>query len=185
MFKAPDAQPPATAGGSLDAAETGRAAARCGRPGWEGAGSAAGRAGGRGGGGSGPPRSAPFPLSPSSSLLLFFLCFFFFFSPRPAALSLCEHHQCINARPPNLCPPIPAQNLRTPCGETSGATTLDSGCPEAGEQRDWEGRAGAGRPALPGAWVRGGEEGSEIDDQLHRRTVRERDFETIRDERER
>lgn len=85
------------------------------------------RRGGRAGGvGGAQARPAP-PLSPSRPPPLFSFSFsaFFFFSPRPAALSLCEHHQCINARPPNLCPPIPAQNLRTPCGETSGATTLD------------------------------------------------------------
>ena len=47
----------------------GRAAARCGRLGWEDAGrAAAGGVGGR----SGPPLSAPFPLLPSASSLLSF-----------------------------------------------------------------------------------------------------------------
>lgn len=185
MFKAPDAQPPATAGGSLDAAETGRAAARCGRPGWEGAGSAAGRAGGRGGGGSGPPRSAPFPLSPSSSLLLFFLCFFFFFFSSASCfvpLRAPSVHQCATSQPLS---PNPGAKPKDPLWgniwRDYSRLWMSGGWRAAGLGGTRRGRTACTPRGVGPRW--GGRVRNRC--QLHRRTVRERDFETIRDERER
>lgn len=73
----------------------GRAAARCGRLGWEDAGRAA--AGGVGG------ALGPAPLRPIPPLALRLFSPFFSFlrllSPQLAALGLCEHHECATSQP--------------------------------------------------------------------------------------
>lgn len=71
---------------------------------------------------SGPPLSAPFSLSPSSSFLLSFP----FSASFPLSQSFGPLREPSVRRPSNLYSPVRAQNLWNLCWETSGATTLDT-----------------------------------------------------------
>lgn len=164
MFKAPDVQPPATPGGSLDAAETGEGNRQM----WP-----AGLGGrwqceevavvwGDGAARSGPPLTALF-----APLALFSFFFLSLFSPAACCCSRPRLAPSVRdlSSPPHPHPRIWARSPGTPCGEPSGVTLQDLRSESSGSWR------GAGRPALPGTRVRDGEAGSDTEDQLHDRCL--------------
>lgn len=151
MFKAPDAQPPATAGGSLDAAETREGSRQMWPAGlggrWQ-CREVGGRAQARLSRHHSPTRppllsSLPFPASFPCRLLL--------------QASACSS----SARPFYPYTPIRAQSPRDPlrgniCHDHCRLTILEN-------SSSWNDARGARMSALPGTWVRGGKEGSEAE----------------------
>lgn len=124
----------------------GRAAARCGRLGWEGAGSAR-REGGRTQARPSPPHSPTRPPPLFSSLFL---------SPPLSSLppprrQLLQASACtIGARPLYLHPPVRAQSLRTPYGKHLGRPLQTPDVLRLESHGSCRGAWGTGLPALSG-----------------------------------